>query len=566
VSRKGPRKQRARDKPSPAGAGATPGIFADARWMALLLAVAVLIAYFPAINGQFLWDDDAHVTRPELQSLLGLWRIWFDVGATQQYYPLLHSAFWVEHALWGDSVIGYHLVNILLHATSAWLVWWILRRLAIPGAALAAGIFALHPVQVESVAWIAEQKNTLSTVFALGALAAYLRFYLQFGAAPSSPASRRRAAYLIASALFVLGLLTKTVIATLPVVILIILWWQRGRLSWRRDVLPLLPWLALGAAAGLLTAWVERSQLGAAGAPFALTFLQRTLLAGRAIVFYARTLVWPTELLFVYPRWQIATTADGYQSLFYQSLFVVGVLTAIVICWLLRHRTRAPLAATLVFIATLGPALGFVNVYPFVFSFVADHFQYVACLGLITLAAAGLARAATRLPPPQRWIAPAGAALLLGTLAILTWRQCQRYRDPETLYQTTLAGNDACYLCLNNLGLIAFQAGRVDEATTRFTAAVALQPDSAEAQSNLANVLVERGAIADGIDHYQLALKAAPRNVITRTNLGIALVRAGRLSEAASQFEEALRIMPDYAPARRNLSVLQSLPPQAAPR
>lgn len=562
MSRKGPRKQRARDTPAPAAASATPGLVADARWMALLLAAAVLIAYFPAINGQFLWDDDAHVTRPALQSLLGLGRIWFDIGATQQYYPLLHSAFWIEHALWGDSVIGYHLVNILLHAASAWLVWGILRRLAIPGAALAAGIFALHPVQVESVAWIAEQKNTLSTVFALGALATYLRF----DATSSSPPARRRAAYLIASALFVLGLLTKTVIATLPVVILIILWWQRGRLSWRRDVVPLLPWLALGAAAGLLTAWVERSQLGAAGAPFALTCLQRTLLAGRALVFYAGTLLWPADLLFVYPRWHLATTADGYQLLFYQSLFVVSVLTTIVICWLIRHRTRAPLAATLIFIATLGPALGVVNVYPFVFSFVADHFQYVAGLGLITLAAAALATAATRLPPPRRGIAPAGAALLLGTLAILTWRQCQRYRDPETLYQTTLAGNDACYLCLNNLGLIAFQAGRIDEATTRFTAAVALQPDSAEAQSNLANVLVERGAIADGIDHYQLALRAAPRNVITRTNLGIALTRAGRLSEAAAQFEEALRIMPDYAPARRNLSVLQSLPPQATPR
>ena len=213
----------------------------------------------------------------------------------------------------------------------------------------------------------------------------------------------------------------------------------------------------------------------------------------------------------------------------------------------------------LFFIVTLGPALGFVNVYPFAFSFVADHFQYVASLGLITAAAAGLTWAAARLAPAAR---VAGCVLLLGTLGVLTWRQCQHYRDPETLYQVTLAGNPDCYLCLNNLGTLAFQAGRVEEAATRFRAAVQLQPDSAEAQSNLANVLVERGAIAEGIEHYQQALHSAPRNVITRTNLGIALVRAGRLADAATQFQEVLRIMPDYAPAQRNLAILQSLPRQ----
>ena len=158
--------------------------------------------------------------------------MWTDFGATQQYYPLLHTAFWVEHQLWGNAAAGYHLVNILLHGLSAVLLLRILRRLEIPGAAFAAALFALHPVHVESVAWISEQKNTLSLVFYLAAALAYLRF----------DEGRRRKDYLQASGLFVLGLLTKTVVATLPAALLVVFWWKRGRIAGRRDVAPWAPW------------------------------------------------------------------------------------------------------------------------------------------------------------------------------------------------------------------------------------------------------------------------------------------------------------------------------------
>jgi protein O-mannosyl-transferase len=264
-------------------------------WLALLLGGATLIAYFPAIHGGFLWDDDAHVTRPELRSVHGLWRIWFDLGATQQYYPLLHSAFWLEDKLWGEAAVGYHLLNILQHASAAFLLLLILRRLEIPGAFLAAALFALHPVHVESVAWITEQKNTLSAVFYLGAMLAYLRF----------DEERRTSLYALALGLFVLGLLSKTVVATLPGALLVIFWWRHGRLSWQRDCVPLIPWFALGAAAGLLTAWVERRFIGAEGMAFDFTFLQRALLAGRVIWFYLSKLFWPVDLMFIYPRWEV---------------------------------------------------------------------------------------------------------------------------------------------------------------------------------------------------------------------------------------------------------------------
>ena len=246
---------------------------------------ATLAAYWPALRGGLVWDDASHVTTPPLQSLHGLWRIWFDLGATQQYYPLLHSAFWTEHRLWGSAVLGYHLTNVILHAVSACLLVRIVRRLSLPGAWLAGLVFALHPVCVEAVAWISEQKSTLSGVFCLGAALVYLRF----------DQSRRRTQYFWALGLFVLALASKTVTATLPAALLVVFWWQRGRLDFRRDLRPLLPWFALGAAAGLFTAWVERTYIGATGADFALTWVERVLLAGRVIWFYAGKVVWPVE-------------------------------------------------------------------------------------------------------------------------------------------------------------------------------------------------------------------------------------------------------------------------------
>jgi protein O-mannosyl-transferase len=273
--------------------------------LAAALAATVFLAYRPAWQGALIWDDDAHVTRPELQSWHGLYRIWFDLKATQQYYPLLHSAFWIESRLWGRDTLGYHLVNIFLHITAAILVAVILRRLAIPGAYLAAAIFALHPVNVESVAWITELKNTLSTVFYLSAALVYLGFDHR----------RRASLYAGALGLFVLGLLSKTTTATLPAALLVVFWWQRGRLSWRRDVLPLIPFFVLGAAAGLFTAWVERVIGGAQGADFNFTIVERCLIGGRAVWFYLSKLFWPVNLTFIYPRWHVS------QGVWWQYLF-----------------------------------------------------------------------------------------------------------------------------------------------------------------------------------------------------------------------------------------------------
>jgi tetratricopeptide (TPR) repeat protein len=525
-----------------------------------LIFCAVLLAYLPAVRGGFLWDDNAHVTRADLQSVDGLRRIWSEVGATQQYYPLLHTAFWVEHRLWGDSEVGYHLTNLLLHAAAACLVVAIVRRLALPGAWLAGFIFALHPVCVESVAWISEQKNTLSTVFCLGSAFLYLGF----------DRDRRRSQYVGALVLFVLALLTKTVTATLPAALLVIFWWRRGRLNWSRDVRPLLPWFGLGVTAGLFTSWVERTFIGAQGADFALNPLERCLLAGRVTWFYLGKLAWPADLMFIYPRWVVDA------AVWWQYLFPLGALALVAGLFLLARRPRNPLASAaaaglagfLVFAVTLFPAMGFFNVYPFRFSYVADHFQYLASLGLIVPLAAALTLAArplvSRSTNGTRLPVPVGAGVLVATLGVLTWRQSSVYRDAETLYLTTLARNPGCWLAHNNLGKVWSQTpGRLNDAIAQYEAALRLKPDYAKAHNNLGSAWSQLpGRLNDAIAEYQTALRLQPDYAEAHYNLGFAWSQLpGRLDDSIAEYQEALRLQPDYAEAHNNLGNVWSQRP-----
>jgi tetratricopeptide (TPR) repeat protein len=497
------------------------------KYLWVLLCLVTCIAYWPALHGGLLWDDNMHVTHPDLQSLPGLGRIWFDLGATQQYYPLLHSAFWLEHQLWGDSVLGYHLVNVALHALSACLVVLLVRRLALPGAWLAGFLFALHPVCVEAVAWISEQKSTLSGVFYLAAALAYLRYDL----------TRRKRTYFLALALFLLALMSKTVTATLPAVLLVIFWWQRGRIHWRRDALPLLPWFAIAIPAGLLTAWVERAPqfIGAHGNEYALTFTQHLLLAGRVPWFYAWKALWPADLIFIYPRWAI-DPAQSWQYLF--PLATVALLITLI--WLARKH-RGPLAACLIFLGTLFPVLGFFNVYPFRYSYVADHFQYLAILAILIPAAAALTTWTPRVALPF---------LLLLPLAFATWTQSGDYRDYETLFRATLARNPNSALVHNNLGVMLMSSGRESEAVTAFDAAVRLKPDDPDYRVNLGLALAQiPGRITDAIVQYQAALRAAPNLAAAHLNLGLAYTAIpGRLQDAIAEYQQAIAT---YQPAAR---------------
>ncbi len=573
-------------------------------WMVAAIVAATFSAYLPALNAGFIWNDSDYVTARSLRSVEGLARIWFELGATEQYYPVLHSAFWLEHRLWGDSPVGYHVLNILLHATAACLLAAIVRSwrgggatsgevgaapsnssavVARPARAprdwnavawLAAFIFALHPVCVESVAWISEQKNTLSLVFFLLAALAYLRF----------DRTRSTRLYAGATLLFGLALLSKSTTATLPPALLVVFWWRRGRLEWRRDVLPLVPWFVLGAAMGLLSAYVEKEYIGAKGSEFALNGWQRVLLAGRIAWFYAGKLLWPGELIFIYPRWRL-DPADAWLW-----LYPLTALACVAALWRLRGCSRAPLAAVLFFGGSLFPVLGFFNVYAFVYSFVADHWQYLPSLGLIVFGAAALSGGLAGAGP---WLRRGIPVLLVAALGVLTFQQSRMYADMRTFYRTTLEGNPTAWMAHNNLGNLMREDGRLDAAIAHFQAALRVRPDLTKVHNNLANCLHQLKRPQEAIEHFRRALEIEPdyteahhnlgrvlretgnqREALAhllravqldpddpdvRNNLGMVLRDLGRLPEAIAQFERALRDHPASSPAHLNLALTFSM-------
>jgi tetratricopeptide (TPR) repeat protein len=510
---------------------------------ASLLAAATLLAITAAAWAGvawcgFVWDDDLRVVdNATLRSLDGLRRIWFEVGANKQYYPLVFSSFWVEHRLWGVDPAGYHLVNLALHAAGSLLFWRVLLALGVPGAWLAAAVFALHPVHVESVAWISERKNVLSGVFYLASALAWLRY------AESDERGERRSRGLYAAslALFLCALLAKTVACTLPAALLLAIWWKRGRIA-RKDVLALLPFFALGIGLGLVTVWLERSEVGASGAAWDLSWPERFLIAGRAVWFYLGKLIWPAPLIFNYPRWRIDAGVP------WQYLYPLAALAVVAGLWVLRGRLgRGPLAAWLFFGGTLLPALGFFDVYPMRFSFVADHFQYLASLGPIALAAAAAAEGAQRLGARGRPAAWLCAALVLATLAALTARRIPAYRDLESLWLDTLRQNPGSYLAHYNLGELLRKRGDAEGAIRHFEASIEADPDLSVGHNNLAGMLADRGEIEAALQHYRRALEIQPDYGLAHANLAKLLLDRGDLESAIAHLEQAVRALPERA-------------------
>jgi tetratricopeptide (TPR) repeat protein len=512
-------------------------------WQGGLIILLVFLAYLPALHGGFIWDDDAYVTHnPTLHDGEGLRQIWFKVGAVPQYYPMVHTTFWLEYHLWALNPVGYHLINVLLHAIAALLLWQVLRRLPAPGAWLAAVIFALHPVEVESVAWVTERKNVLSAVFYFAAALAYLRFVAW--EKPGSPNRLLWSWYLGALVLFLAALLSKTVTCSLPAVLLLVCWWKKGRVQ-RSDIIPLLPFFVVGVALGLMTAWIEKYNVGAQGADWSLTFADRCLIAGRALWFYAGKLVWPTPLTFIYPRWEIEP------AVWWQWLFPIAAIGVVAGLWLARRRIgKGPLVAVLCFAGTLGPALGFVNVYPMRYSFVADHYQYLASVGLITLCAAGLARIPRVIP-----------AILVVLLGALTWQQTGIYRNPEILWRDTLAKNPDCWMAQNNLGTLFADKGRFDEAIENYRKAIQINPDHREALNNLGNALAAQGRLDEAIENYYKAIQINPNSFDALNDLGNALAAQGRFDEAIKNYYKAIQINPNSSGALNDLAWMLAASP-----
>ncbi len=508
---------------------------------AVVLTAVTILVYRPAWHGGFLWDDDDYIIKNELLTAPDGWqRIWFSLDSPSQYFPFTYSTFRIEHALWGLNTTGYHWVNLLLHVGSALLVWAVLARLRVPGAWLAAAIFALHPVQVESVAWITERKNVLMGFFFLLTLLAWIVFV-------DERTRRPWLFYCLALVCYVLALSAKATACTLPAALFLILWLQKKPITMRR-VIQILPFVVLGIGMGLLAVWWERYHQGTNRGLFTfLSPIERILLASRAIWFYLSKIFWPSNLTFIYPRWNISPA-----NLIDYIWLVAGIAACVVIYFLRRYVGRGVEGAAAFFVATLSPVLGFVMLFTFRYTFVADHYQYLACIGPIALASAGIVNLSDKFAQ-YRGVIVSVALLVVASLGTLTWRQAATYTDIETLWRTTLARNPECWMAQTNLGLVLLQKGEIDDGIVHYRSALQMQPDSWDAEYNLGTALLGKGQVDEAILHCEKAVAMRPTDPDAQVSLGDALFQKGRIDEAMAHYQKAITVHPDHFLARYSL-------------
>jgi tetratricopeptide (TPR) repeat protein len=546
---------------------------------ALLLIALVFVAYAQVFEAGFIWDDESHLTQnPCVIGPLGLKEIWTTTAAV--YYPLVLTTFWALHKFFGLNPLPYHVLNVLLHAGSAILLWRVLQLLRIRGAWLGAALWALHPVMVQSVAWITEVKNTQSCLFYLLSTFFFLKWeggqqdQPAAGSRPPTGRSEDRSSassFFLSLLFFTLATLSKPSVVMLPFVLALCIWWIRRKIR-LRDALALIPFALISALASMWTIWEQKFHAHAVGPDWAQTLPERFIIAGRAIWFYLGKLMWPNSLTFIYPRWDV----DPSKLISYLPL-VAAIAGVIALLFIRANWGRALFFAAAYYVISLFPVLGFFSVFFFRYSFVSDHFQYLASMGPLALAGAGIAvfvgrfykirnEQASRTDAPQlsannmavgHWNVVVSASLcgvLLLVLGLLTWRQTAEYRDLVALYTATLKKNPGCWMAHYNLGIVFNEEGETDQAIDHYRQAIALRSGYTEAHYNLARLLVEQGQLADAIAHYEKAVAINPADPEAQNNLGVTLFGIGRIDDAVEHYQKALEIQPEYAEASCNLA------------
>ena len=536
----------------------------------------VVVSYLPAMLwGGFVWDDNVYITEAELvREASGLWQIWFapDKGVESHYWPLTYTTFWLEHKLWGFAPAGYHIVNVLLHLANTLLLWHLLRRLAVPGAWVTAAVFALHPLHVESVAWVIERKDVLSGLFYLAAALIWIRFVEQ----------PRPSRYVGSLALYLAALLSKSIAVTLPAALLIWHWWKQGRVT-SADLFKLVPFFITGLAItiGDLSFHQPRE-----GVSFDYSLVERSLIASRALWFYAAKLLWPTNLSVIYSRWDIHATdplAWGY---------LVAAAALALALWHFRHQIgRGPLAGALFFAVTLSPVLGFVDYGYMEFSFVADRFQYLAGLGVMAVVIGAAAYGVRRLSDMWQKVMLGVVVVALVMLGRLTWQQQGVWRDNETLWSHVITLNpqaqnahynlgyalykqtryaeavDAYLVSIEqrpdyaaahaSLGIALNKLGRYDQAETHLRRAIALDPKTKQIKYrhlHLGDALYKQTRYAEAVDAYLVSIEQHPNDAVAHSNLGMALNKLKRYKEAETHLRRAIALDPQAQDAHLNLS------------
>ncbi len=517
----------------------------DRDWLKVVVLVgAVLVAYQPVWQAGFIWDDDSHLTcNPCLVGPLGFKDIWTSGAA--RICPLTLSGLWLQHEIWGLRPLPYHLFTLLLHTASSLLLWRVLVGLGMPGAWLGAALWALHPVQAESVAWITELKNTQSGLF-------YMLTGLLFVKArrgEQAQEGKRVGRYdWAALGCAVLAMASKSSTVVLPLVLGLCAWWvERG---WRwRTLWRLAPYFVLSAASSAWSLWTQAVDC-AEGPEWVRSWPERLVTAGKVAWFYLGKLVWPDPLMFIYPKWEI----DAGRWAAYVP--VALVLVTLLMLWGCRRRWgRGGFMAFAYYLAALLPVLGLFNHYFLRYSFVGDHFTYLASVGPLALAGAGVWRLLDLAGGRHGLFPPSACGLLLGGMGLLTWQHAQVFRDNQSLWQDTLAKNPRSWLACCNLGVTLAAQGKLEEAVRLYRQALELQPNAVEAHQNLGNELAAQGKLDEAVRHFERALQLQPNYPEAHNNLGVQLARRGRLDEAIPHWERALELKPGYAEARFNLGV-----------
>ncbi len=501
---------------------------------AAAIVVLTVLVYLPAMQGGFIWDDDDHLTEnPAMTASDGLRQIWSSLRVSR-YYPLTLTNFWVQRRLWGLHPLPYHAVNVLFHGASAALVFILLSRLRVPGAWAAAAFWALHPVCVESVAWVTETKNTQSGLLFFLAVLCYLRF-------EERPGYRWYALTLLCG---VAAMVSKPSTVVLPAVLLLLVWWQRGRCRWR-DCWRVAPLFAFAGAMSALTIIEQRGQIERHWREVVLSGWERGLLMGKVVWFYLGKVFWPVDLMFIYPQWQLRPA-----SLFGWLPLIAAVVVGSIL-WMLRRRpwARGCLLGLGFFVLLLLPVSGLVNIYFFCYSFVGDHFQYLACLGPLALATAG----GTVLVRRER-LRTVGTVFVLVVFGVQSWRYSHVFQSQDTLWRDTLAKNPRAWMAHNNLGLELFGAGDIEGAMAEYRTSLGIKSNNVEAYNNLGFALASQGKLAEAAAEYRAALRIDPNSVAVHDNFGNTLARQGRFAEAVAEYRAALRIKPDYAQAYYNMA------------
>ena len=511
----------------------------DWLWGSVLL-LAVVLVYTPVGWAGYVWDDDQHLTEnPCIIGPLGLKEIWTTNAA--RICPFVLTTFWAEHAVWGLAPMPYHIVNVLFHGASALILWRVLRALQLPGAWLGAALWALHPVQVESVAWITERKNTESGLFYLLSILFFLRWLRATG-----DNSKQTWSYSLTLLFAALAMASKSSTVILPLVLCLCAWWTEGR--WRASsVARVIPIFLMTLVPVALSIWTQKAE-GGMDQALSRSWPERLVTAGAEPWFYLGKLLWPYPLIAVYPRWHI--DAGQWTSW----LPLLGVIAFLFIFWLGSRSWSRPWFFTLAyFLVALLPVLGLVDHYFLRYSFVADHFQYLASMGPLALAGVGMAWLADFFLPGRRWLPSMFGAGLLAILGSLTWLYACSYQSDETLWTDTLAKEPNSWVAYNHLGNDLARGGHVDEAIGNYEKAIELNPRYLDAYNNLGSALMVKGQPDAAITQFQKALEINPRSNGVHYDLGNALAQKGELDQAIAEYRKALDDNPDYTAAHINL-------------